>query len=511
MIRGFHPSSRLGWIIFFGACFCAAMLPAQADPDLWGHVRFGLDAIESRGVAWVDPYSYQTQGHPWINHEWLSEVLFAACWKLAGASGLIFAKFCVVLAISALIYRHLLRAGWGEMSAGLALLFFVWPLAPGLLVVRPHLFTCLGFLVILLALEGDSGPERPWVLPLVILFWANLHGGVIAGLGWLAAWLALRWCSSLARTLREWVAPPRALANVTAVASLCALATLANPYGWELPAFLLRESWQPRPEIAEWNPVDVRTAAGSSYLALVLAAIGAAGGPAAGGWARKGLLAIAGLLPLLAMRHLPLFALAVAVLGARPLAIRWAPAIAALGKIAGRLPVPPAGLAAAGVALLLIRAISEGGAIPCARPGAFEVPARAVELLERSGASGGIAIHFDWGEYAIWHLGPRVRVAIDGRRETAYPRAAYDRSLRFLKGGERWDELLEDPETVLALVPRGWPCSPLLGLSPGWELVHADRTCALFARRGSAAAARLGGVRAPEVPDDGDGLRFPGP
>ena len=27
---------------------------------------------------------------------------------------------------------------------------------------------------------------------------------------------------------------------------------------------------------------------------------------------------------------------------------------------------------------------------------------------------------FDWGEYAIWHLSPSLRVSIDGRRETVY-------------------------------------------------------------------------------------------
>jgi hypothetical protein len=27
---------------------------------------------------------------------------------------------------------------------------------------------------------------------------------------------------------------------------------------------------------------------------------------------------------------------------------------------------------------------------------------------------------FNWGEYAIWHLAPRLRVSMDGRRETIY-------------------------------------------------------------------------------------------
>ena len=37
------------------------------------------------------------------------------------------------------------------------------------------------------------------------------------------------------------------------------------------------------------------------------------------------------------------------------------------------------------------------------------------------GLSGNLWTSFDWGEYAIWHFGPVLRVSIDGRRETVYP------------------------------------------------------------------------------------------
>jgi hypothetical protein len=33
---------------------------------------------------------------------------------------------------------------------------------------------------------------------------------------------------------------------------------------------------------------------------------------------------------------------------------------------------------------------------------------------------GRIVTFFDWGQYALWHLGPRLRVSMDGRRETVY-------------------------------------------------------------------------------------------
>jgi hypothetical protein len=43
----------------------------------------------------------------------------------------------------------------------------------------------------------------------------------------------------------------------------------------------------------------------------------------------------------------------------------------------------------------------------------------AVRLL-RSAPPGRLVTFFNWGEYAIWHLGPKLRVSMDGRRETVY-------------------------------------------------------------------------------------------
>ena len=45
-----------------------------ADPDLWGHLRFGLDLLDTGRVIRPDPYSFLTSGVTWVNHEWLAEV-----------------------------------------------------------------------------------------------------------------------------------------------------------------------------------------------------------------------------------------------------------------------------------------------------------------------------------------------------------------------------------------------------------------------------------------------------
>jgi len=59
--------------------FCA-LLTTTADPDLWGHVRFGLDMLSTGRLTTTDPYSY-TSDIPWLNHEWLSELIMGAAYR----------------------------------------------------------------------------------------------------------------------------------------------------------------------------------------------------------------------------------------------------------------------------------------------------------------------------------------------------------------------------------------------------------------------------------------------
>ena len=60
-----------------------------ADPDLWGHLQFGLAHIESGKLATADPYAYTTEGQFWTNHEWMTEWAFGKCYLAAGGAGLL--------------------------------------------------------------------------------------------------------------------------------------------------------------------------------------------------------------------------------------------------------------------------------------------------------------------------------------------------------------------------------------------------------------------------------------
>jgi hypothetical protein len=142
-------------------------------------------------------------------------------------------------------------------------------------------------------------------------------------------------------------------------------------------------------------------------------------------------------------------------------------------------------------------------------PPVADFPARAVAMMKTSGVTGNMATEFNWGEYVLWHLGPRVRVSIDGRRETIYSDAVYRENLDFMLGRGQWDRLIDRPETDLALVHRKRPVFDLMKEKPGWILVYQDALCALFAREGSPSLAQLRQAPVPDLPADGGGLPFP--
>jgi len=66
MTRVSLPNLVLGTLVAVVLLF--AMTRTAADPDLWGHVRFGQDIVAARSISTVDPYSF-TSDRPWVNHE----------------------------------------------------------------------------------------------------------------------------------------------------------------------------------------------------------------------------------------------------------------------------------------------------------------------------------------------------------------------------------------------------------------------------------------------------------
>ena len=217
----------------------------RTDPDLWGHVRFGLDWLRTGDLPVQDPY-WSTQDRPWVNHEWLSEAAIGAAYQLGGTSGVVTLKTLVMAGAIAVIARRM-RGASPVVSAAVMTVAIVGAL-PLSGTVRPQIWSalCLALLVPILTLEPPT-PAR--VGAAVVLFgtWANLHGGWITGGAALALHVAIR-------VIR---APHQALAWLGLGAGSL-FATLCNPYGAGLWRFLATTVRPSRPDITEWRQFSVQ-------------------------------------------------------------------------------------------------------------------------------------------------------------------------------------------------------------------------------------------------------------
>jgi hypothetical protein len=487
-----------------------------ADPDLLDHLKFGETIWRTGRIAQPDPFSYTAGAQLWVNHEWLAELIYYLVFAAAGAAGLILVKLALAVSLHAMVYRHLSRGGGA-------------PAAPRRRPRARH--------DALLPDHSDHGaaphrelprvPARPAPHPrdgpgadalalvgaVVFLVWANLHPGFLAGLGVLGIWSGVellgRWTG---RGERRASAGVSSLAIVlTGVGSLAG--TAANPYGVHLWTFLLHTATVPRPDITEWQPITVMTRYGLAYLGLVVvSAWGLLYGKREASRARLAVAACSALLPFVAIRHTPLAALALVVLTGGDIGAAWRrwlsarrPPAPAHRRIGAALGVGSAALAGALVLLSLPN-------FSCIRVEPYiggSYPARAVSLLKGIGARGNLAVSFDWGLYSIYHLGPDVKVSVDGRRETMYYTELYREAYRFAAGAGDWDALLRNHDTHLALLKRDSPAFNLMRLKQGWSLVYEDSLAGLFGRDDLPLTREIRQAVPPALPPDGAGLCVP--
>jgi hypothetical protein len=378
-----------------------------ADPDLWGHVRFGLDALKHPGEIPVDSYSF-TRDLPWTNHEWLSELTMGAAYRAAGSFGLVVLKSILVSAVLAIVLSSF--SGALPLASAALLVVVAWGTAPQTLTLRPQLWTLVGLVVLCRLLI--TTPRAWWLVALPSLFalWVNLHGGWIVGAGLLAVWTAYHLYRADA---------PRLL--VAAVALLSGLATLINPYGWGMWRFLAATVRVSRP-IQEWQPLSARPAGMWIPYILVFAVVAlCAASKDRPPMDRLAMIALLALAALRVSRLAPLW-VAVAVVLISPTVIAWSRAVPAYwwtlhapSRAAAMLTVIPI------VCVALFSAREVVGMSECVPIVGDWIPDTvASRALSDGAATGTIVTWFAWGEYALWHLSPALRVSLDGRRETIY-------------------------------------------------------------------------------------------
>jgi hypothetical protein len=480
-------TASLEWIgaaLFIAVAAIYCFSAPTADPDLWGHVHFGRAMLESGSLPATNEYSYTAPDHPWVNHEILAECIFAAAYDRFGSPGLLLLKLGAGLVTLSLMARASATRTSAPLVWAGALFVCASLMAWGYL-IRPQIFSFLGLAIVwerILTYEGRRVLRSLLPLPLVIAVWVNTHGGVLAGLGVLLVYVAVRVWS---------VDSPTERLGLFALAALCIAAIFANPYGIVLPRFLLQDVAHARP-ISEWLPIPLFDGSAALFKStVVLAGVGAVLFRR-NRWWEAVIVGLAAAAAFRHQRHLPLFAILVAPLLTETLDACWRSVREPLGLGAPsplRTALFSIGLAALAIfEVVQIARIYEGLHFQIlASPDQF--PVDAVRFIKRNELRGNLAVPFDWGEYAIWHLYPRCRVSIDGRYTTAYPQAVLDSSARFSSGAPGWDEFLRAADVVL--LDRRQPIVARLLEQPAWQDVYSDQTALVFVRKAEASRVSL--------------------
>ncbi|HTI44253.1 MAG TPA: hypothetical protein VL693_20640 [Vicinamibacterales bacterium] len=459
-------------ILLAGASF------TTTDPDLWGHVRFGLDILRDWSIARADPYSF-TSDQPWVNHEWLAEVIMATAYRCAGNAGLILLKLAVIVSTLWLvdltvrredIERAFVRCGVLALAIVLALNQVRY--------VRPQLFSVVAFAALMWCLTTTSRSSKRWLLLIPVLFvaWANVHGGWVVGGAVLAVW-----------TLGVALGGDRRGATLYVMAGAAALAaTLVTPYGFHLWSFLRDTVGFSRSDITEWQPTYAFGWAACIPWAVSVV-IGVAGIVIGGRPARQperiGCFVVLAAAALWVARLQAFLGLAVMFLSGPSLARAYdrAHSISAATDHSGRRAIRA--VAVCGIAAALVVAAIN---MTHLRIGREIIPAPgAVAFLKSEPPAGGrLLVWFDWGEYAIWHLAPRLRVSIDGRRETVYSEAVRDRHGQFYLDEPGGAGLPQELAADYVWIP---PYAPAVrGLeAAGWQRLYQDADSVVFGRAGS--------------------------
>jgi hypothetical protein len=471
-----------GWLVFAATLFFVAAMFSSTDPDYWWHLRTGHLIVDDLAVPTTDPFSYTAAGKPWVAHEWLSEVVIYSAQSLGGYGLALVLFTSVALGTLLLSYRTSI---WLGASRRAAVLLFVWA---GLMTVpywtvRPQVFTWFlfaTFIAVCLQHRANGGRQL-WLLPPLMVLWANLHLGYAFGLAVVGIY-----AFSLGFERFVWK-EERELKPVLLVLGACVAATLLTPSPVELLLYPLRYATPGNSNIAwirEWQSPDFHN---PFYAPLALALLTLAG---IGVFGRRRDL----FLPLLALifaglalqsvRNQPLFAVVFVLVVSQRAAGLWSWASAAaqtaskprsvlnLTAVSLCCGVLIAGVASADSTQLRSDARVDSG---------IDYPQAGARYLRDNYPGARLFNLYEWGGYLIDENYP-LKVFIDGRSDFYGDKLMADfRNVQTLKAG--WEDVLAEHDIQAFLIKTDSPLAVRLDAEPEkWRRVFTGPVEAVYVR-----------------------------
>jgi hypothetical protein len=494
------------WIAVFTAVIGLGPRLLNMDGDIGRHLTIGGYILDNGRVPTSDLFSNTMPGQPLTPHEWLAQVLFALAYRAMGLNGVVLLCGLVIATSFWLVFRRARK----ESQALLAAVFAtVLAMAAASLhwLARPHIFTFL-LLALWVGVLDDlrcGRLNRWWLLPVLMLAWANLHGAFIAGLvTWGIYGLGLAWDAFWHRFPKGeglhghfWRA--YLLGGATAF-----VVTLANPAGiglWGTSTGFIGNRYLVG-HTAEYLPPNFHDASTWPFLVMIGLLVvffglhGRRSEPAvqpawsvlpAAAWLVMGLYST---------RNAPLFAIVAAPILAASFG-DWLAANHHRLKLLERFNALDHRLLHTDLSLrgmlwplvvvvLFAVGLQAGTKLDFQQRGnQFDpkvFPVQAVDWLAAKPQPGAMFNEFPWGGYLLYRLWPSERVFIDGQTDFygEHLTRQYEQVLTLSPG---WEDVLKQYQVQWVLVKPGGALAGELRARPDWRVVYEDDTAIILARK----------------------------
>ncbi len=407
--------------LFGLAILLIVLIPAiqpVTDPDFWWHLTTGKWILAHHSVPRHDLYTWTVSDHRWITHEWVSEAALAALFQL-GRLPLVSVALGLVTGLGFLLIWLAIDRRVNFVIAGLTLALGVAAANP-IWGPRVQMVTfTLAALTYLWIQQFCEGRGRAlYALPVLMVAWANLHGGFVVAYVFLGVTFA---AELLKRALRHTDALPAArLKHLALIGVGSVAAAVINPNLWDIYLYAAgtQLSGVQQRFIVEWASPNFHLWELRIFEAMLFLIVG--------GLAlarrvnlRQFLLLVAGLgLALQSVRHLALFVVVAVPALADYLQQAWE----RIGPRLRRYPTPANAVTFAvnALALLLVVgvvAVASASALVQRVDGklvARDFPVRAASFLRDHPPPGHMLNQYGWGGYLIYRLYPDQPVFVFG-------------------------------------------------------------------------------------------------
>jgi hypothetical protein len=497
------------------------------DAGIGWHIRTGQIILATHAIPRVDPFSATMSGRVWFAWEWLYDALVGWLDRAAGLNGVVLFTALVIAAVFAWTFRLLLRRGTNIL---LALLLVLLAASAAMIhfLARPHvvswLFTVAWFWILDSSETGCASDSKSfatsesnrrrgwmlWLLPPLMLVWVNVHGGFVVGF----ALLAIYWCSAAWQWLRpsgdrfddilRKIRAGQLLRVLTLTGILSGLATLVNPYGFQLHVHIYRYLTNRFliDHINEFQSPNFHYVAQKCFaglLLLTLVALAAKKREAGRVRVSQALIILFAVYSgLYASRNIPVSSLLLILVIAPWLSEamdrfsfrRMGERGFASPQFLQRMEAVEFSLRGhlwpIAMVLLTCWIAAHGGKLG-AKPlmdahfDATRFPAAAVDYLAKEDVQGPLVSPDDWGGYLIYRLYPRVRMVIDDRHDF-YGEQFLKSYLKMVNAEPGWQDFLQQSRAHCVVVPKDSALANLLEETAGWKAIYSDEVATVFVR-----------------------------